>query len=97
MKKLLIAVVLATAVSSANAMATNIMHRAHPVHTVTPAQTYQNGYSTGYHAGKNNAYNHVAKTAFIVGAVVVAGIIVYELGKESRWGVNQDGNITYRF
>ena len=97
MKKTILAVVLATAVSSANSATVNVAHRVYPVHTVTPAQVYQNGYNAGHRTGKNDAYGHVAKTVFIASAVIVAGILVYELGQESRWGVNQNGNITYRF
>lgn len=92
MKKLLTAAVLATTISTANATQPTTI-----VRPITPAQVYQNGYNAGHRTGKNDAYNHVAKTVFVVSAVVVAGILVYELGKESRWGVNQDGNITYRF
>lgn len=92
MKKILTILIMSAICSTANAA--RIIT---PIRPITPAQTYQNGYSAGYHAGKNNAYDHVAKTVFVVSAVVVAGIIVYELGKESRWGINQDGNITYRF
>lgn len=89
MKKLLTAAVLATTIGTAQAVPTmNAIS--------TPRPTYNNGYSAGYHEGKNDAYANVARTAVIVGAVVIAGVIIYQLGKESRWATNEKG-VVYRF
>ncbi len=89
MKKLLTAAVLATTIGTAQAV---------PAMTrpTTPRPTYNYGYNVGYHHGKNDAYNNVARTAVIVGAVVIAGIIVYHLGEESRFTANEKG-VVYRF
>ena len=46
--------------------------------------------------GKHDAYNNVARTAVIVGFTVIAGVIIYQLGKESRWTTNENG-VVYRF
>lgn len=82
MKKLLIALLLLTTPAYA----------VHP----TPVQVYQNGYRSGYDNGKQDAYNSVARTSFIIIGVVLVGTVIYELGKESRWTANQNG-IAYRF
>lgn len=55
-----------------------------------------NEYNEGYKAGKSHAYNNTAKGVFIVGVAIIAGMIIYQAGKDSRWGVNENG-VTYRF
>lgn len=87
MKKLITAIALATTIGTANAA---------PI----PANNYHNAYHYGYHTGhrngKNDAYDNVAKAAVIVGTVVIASVIIYELGRNSRWTTNQNG-VGYRF
>ena len=87
MKKLLI-LLLSLITFNANALVV-------PTTTQTPMPV-QRTYNNGYNQGKRDAYNNVARTVFIVGAVVIVGTIIYELGKESRWTTNENG-ITYRF
>lgn len=87
MKKLLTAIIIATSCANANAMS-SIRH--------IPMQPHNNSYQIGYHTGKQHAYNNVTRTAVFVGMAVVAGVIIYELGKESRWTANENG-IGYRF
>ncbi|MBQ2174479.1 MAG: hypothetical protein II453_05290 [Alphaproteobacteria bacterium] len=86
MKKLLLSLFLSLIVVSADAR------------VVTP--TYSQGYSAGYYQGqrqgKSNAYNNVVRTTFFVATAVVVGVIIYELGKESRWTAH-DGQVHYRF
>ena len=89
MKKLLTATVLATTIGTANAIpAIN--------HISTPRPTYSSGYHTGYRHGREDAINDVAKTAVEVGTAVIAGIIIYQLAKESNWTATEKG-VTYRF
>lgn len=89
MKKLLTATLLATTIGTANAV---------PV--VTQANMTQslsnNAYHVGYHHGKSDAYNNTARTLFVVGAVAIAGVLIYHLGENSRWGVNEHG-VAYKF
>jgi len=80
MKKIISSLVLATTISTANAM----------------PPYYNHGYNVGYHNGKSDAYNNVACAVVFTGVAIIAGIAIYQLGKESRWGVNQNG-VTYRF
>jgi len=87
MKKLLTAIIIATSCANANALS-SIRH--------IPMQPHQGSYQIGYHTGKQHAYNNVARTAVFVGMAVVAGVIIYELGKESRWTANENG-IVWRF
>lgn len=87
MKKLLTAIIIATSCANANALS-SIRH--------IPMQPHQGSYQIGYHTGKQHAYNNVARTAVFVGMAVVAGVIIYELGKESRWTANENG-IGFRF
>ena len=89
MKKLVSVLALATTISTANAMPTL-------PHMGTPIPQYNYGYNIGYHNGKHDAYNNVARTAVIVGFTVIAGVIIYQLGKESRWTTNENG-VVYRF
>lgn len=88
MKKILIALTVASSMSAAHAVPA--MARAHP----TPAHNYN--YNIAYNHGKNDAYHNVATTLFVVGAVAIAGVIVYRLGEESRWTANEKG-IVYKF
>ena len=53
-------------------------------------------YNVGYRNGKHEAYSHTTKTVFFVGTAVIAGVIIYQLGKESRWTAH-DGQVGYRF
>lgn len=85
MKKILIAIGLLSCVATADAAT-----------IVRPGPTYSQGYNVGYHHGKTDAYNNVARTAAIVGVVVIASVVIYELGRESRWTTNDKG-IVYRF
>lgn len=85
MKKILIALALVFGGMSADAAT-----------IVRPGPTYSQGYNVGYHHGKTDAYNNVARTAAIVGVVVVASVVIYELGRESRWTANEKG-VVYRF
>lgn len=89
MKKIITAVALATSISTANAMPPT-------PYLGTPRPQYNNGYNAGYRAGKSRAYDNVARTVVFVGVAVIAGVVIYQLEKESRWGVNQNG-VTYRF
>lgn len=92
MKKLLIATILATTMTSAYA---NISIP--PAgHVIQNPNQYQSAYNSGYHNGKEDAYRNVAKTVFITAVVVVAGTMIYHLGKESRWTANESG-VVYRF
>lgn len=85
MKKILIALTLVFGGMSADAAT-----------IVRPGPTYSQGYNVGYHHGKTDAYNNVARTAAIVGVVVIASVVIYELGRESRWTANEKG-VVYRF
>lgn len=87
MKKLLTAVIIATSCTNANALAS-----IRQLHT----HTHQSSYNIGYNAGKNHAYNNVMKTVAVVFVATVAGIVIYQAGRESRWGANENG-IVYRF
>jgi len=88
MKKLLTAAVLATTIGTAQAV---------PAMTrPTPTPTYNSGYHVGYNHGKNDAYANVARTAFFVGVVVIAGVLIYHAGEQSRWTANDKG-VVYRF
>lgn len=88
MKKLLTATILATTIGTATAA---------PIIT-TGTNTYSNHhiYHNGYHDGKAAAYNNVARTAVIVGFAVIAGVVIYKLGQNSRWITNERG-VAYRF
>lgn len=86
MKKLLVALTIAVCATSANAVP-RAMPVNHRPYTLAP---------NDYNRGKNDAYQNVATTLFVVGAVAIAGVIIYRLGEESRWTANQNG-IVYRF
>lgn len=88
MKKILIALTVAFSISAAHAMPT--ITNAHPI----PVHNYN--HNIAYNHGKNDAYHNVATTLFVVGAVAIAGVIVYRLGEESRWAANEKG-IVYKF
>ena len=88
MKKILVALTVALTIGNANAVP--VMTRpSHP----TP---HNSGYDIGYHKGKNDAYNNVARTAVVVGLVAVATVIIYQATKETRWTANEKG-VVYRF
>jgi hypothetical protein len=89
MKKIISSLVLATTISTANAMSL-------PDYVGVPRPQYEHSYNAGYRAGKSHAYNNVARTVVVAGVAIIAGVAIYQLGKESRWGVNQNG-VTYRF
>lgn len=89
MKKIISSLVLATTISTANAMSL-------PDYVGVPRPQYEHSYNAGYRAGKSQAYNNVARTVVVAGVAIIAGVVIYQLGKESRWGVNQNG-VTYRF
>lgn len=61
-----------------------------------PSQSFHYGYNIGYHDGKTDAYNNVARSVAIVGMVVVASVMVYEIGRGTRWTANEKG-VVYRF
>ena len=88
MKKLISALAISTIVSTAQALP-NMRPIAH-----NPASN--TSYNLGYNNGKSHAYERSARTAVIVGVAVIAGVIIYQLGKDSNWGVNQNG-VTYKF
>ena len=87
MKKLLIAIIMATTMGQAQALS---------IGNYVGSATPYSAYDAGYRAGKSHAYNHAAKTAFFVGFSVIASVLIYQLGKESCWGVSQNG-VTYKF
>lgn len=89
MKKLITALVLSTTISSAHAL--NVGN-----YVGVPRPQYEHSYNAGYRAGKSHAYNNVARTVVVAGVAIIAGVAIYQLGKESRWGVNQNG-VVYRF
>lgn len=78
---------LATITTNANALSIN---------NYLSIQNAQKSYQMGYDSGKSHAYNNIAKTVAIVGVAIVAGVIIYHAGKESRWGANKNG-IVYKF
>ena len=83
MKKVILALVLSIITVSAHALP--------PI-----PQNYYNAYQSGYDKGKSDAYHNVGRTLVITGIVVIAGVMIYELGRESRWTATENG-ITYRF
>jgi hypothetical protein len=85
MKKILIALAFLMCGVSANAAT-----------IIRPVPTYSQGYHIGYNQGKQDAYNNIGRTVAIVGAVVIASVVIYELGRESRWTANEKG-VVYRF
>lgn len=86
MKKILITLAIICLVNPVNA-----------IPTLKNLHVYQHSeYQRGYRRGKNDAYNHVAKTVFFVGVATITGVMIYQAGKQSRWGVNENG-VTYRF
>lgn len=87
MKKLLTAIIIATSCANANAVSS--------IKNIQGRPTY-NAYHQGYRNGKSDAYDNVARTVFFVGTAVVAGVIIYQLGKQSRWTAH-DGQVGYRF
>lgn len=88
MKKLLTATIIATTLGTANAMPTLNLNAGNP--------TYNSAYQVGYHQGKHEAYNNVGRTLVITGFVIIAGAMIYHLGKESRWTTNEKG-VVYKF
>lgn len=89
MKKTITALTIALSISTAQAR------------TITPQQNnyssgYSTGYSVGYNNGKNDAYNNTARAVVIIGAVAIATVAVYHLGKNSRWTASENG-IGYKF
>lgn len=87
MKKLLIALTVALSVGTASAVPVMNAPR-------TNYNPYQHHHT--YDDGKRDAYNNVARTAVIVGFAVIAGVVIYKLGQNSRWTTNQNG-VAYRF
>lgn len=91
MKKTIAGIALATTIGTAQAVpAINQLNPVHP--------HYNHNYSVGYNHGKNDSYHNVATTLFVVGAIAIAGVVIYHLGEEngSRWGVSENG-LTYKF
>ena len=89
MKKLIAGLALATTIGTAQAVPSiHQINQSHP--------SYNYAYNTGYRHGKNDGYHNVATTLFVVGAIAIAGVVVYHLGQESRWTANDKG-VVYRF
>lgn len=89
MKKLIAGIALATTIGTAQAVPA--------IHGIAPANpTHNYNYNVAYHQGKNAAYQNVATTLFVVGAIAIAGVVVYHLGENSRWGVSENG-LSYKF
>ncbi len=88
MKKILVFVFML--MSCANAQALSSIRN-------IPMHNHYSSYDSGYRAGKNHAYNNVARTVAIVGIATVAAVIIYQAGKDSRWTMTDEGNIGYRF
>lgn len=57
---------------------------------------FEYAYNRGYRAGKQHVYNQIGKDLVYVGTAVIAGIIIYQLGKNSNWTVSERG-VGYRF
>ena len=89
MRKILIALCFVFATGIANAVP--VIHTTHPQPIVN-----NNPYHVGYAHGKHDAYNNVARTLVITGLVVIAGVIIYHAGEQSRWTTNEKG-VVYRF
>lgn len=87
MKKLLISLTVALSVGTASAV---------PVMNAPRTNYNQYQHHHTYDDGKRDAYNNVARTAVIVGFAVIAGVIIYKLGQNSRWTTNQHG-VAYKF
>ena len=88
MKKLITAILLSSVCMTASAMSSK---------AGTSHIPYRYGYDSGYHAGKNHAYDRVAKTVVVIGVVAIASVLIYQAGKDSRWTTTEEGNIGYRF
>jgi len=88
MKKIFVLLLCLTLVTPAQALS-SIKFRPHQCETCT-------AYNVGYQTGRHDARSHTAKTVFFVGTAVIAGVIIYQLGKESRWTAH-DGQVGYRF
>lgn len=88
MKKLFLTLALASIVSTANALP--------PAGYVVNHHNNHVSYDAGYKKGKSDAYHNVGRTLFFTGCAIIAGVMIYELGKESRWTANKDG-VVYRF
>ena len=72
-------------------------HSMRPVYRYNnPQIAYNNGYNMGYHKGKQDAQNKIAKATGAVILFAIAGTIIYHVGKESRFTTTENG-ITYRF
>lgn len=87
MRKIFIALLLGVLATNANAKNSY----------KTPCQkSYSAGYTVGYDRGKTHAYNKVGKATVILGTAVLVSLVVYQLGKESRWTATDNG-LTYKF
>lgn len=89
MKKLLIALCFGIASTTTNAAP--VINMTHPAPSV-----YNNQYDIGYHNGKRDAYNNVARTFVAIGIISLAAVIIYHAGTETRWTTTQNG-VAYRF
>ena len=87
MKKIIFAICLG--LTTINAEAITPLCRVHNVQQ-------NNVYNNGYNKGKADAYSNVAKTVFFVGTAIFAGVLIYQLGKDSNWTAH-DGQVGYRF
>lgn len=88
MKKIFVLLLCLTLITPAQALSA-IKFRPHRYESYT-------AYNVGYQTGRHDARSHTAKTVFFVGTAVIAGVIIYQLGKESRWTAH-DGQVGYRF
>lgn len=90
MKKIFTTALLATIIGNANAMPVTVQ-----ANMTRPANNTP--YNIGYSHGRHDAYQKTAQTLFLIGTVAIAGIIIYNLGENSRWGFTDDGQVRYRF
>lgn len=93
MKKTLIAIILALTATTAQAV--SISKHVTTIKTGHQAPVSQ-AYNIGYQNGKSDAYFKIGRTMVFVGVATIAGVVIYHIGKDSRWSANENG-VIYRF